>query len=127
MNTAAERRTHSRFPFSSRLEVRQRRGGRTPSGEDVQRVARATAVDVSVGGLGFRSALPLTVGDLISVSLPDADLTARGGLGAESPTAPVPRRPLALGDSAFEILAVVRHVHQDGGEWVIGAERRDSN
>ena len=31
----------TRFPFSSRLEVRQRRSGRTPSGEDVERVARA--------------------------------------------------------------------------------------
>ncbi len=118
MNTAAERRTHSRFPFSSRLEVRQRRGGRTVAGEDVERVARAVAIDVSVGGLGFRSALPLAVGDVISVSLTEA---GSRGLGAESPTAARPR-----GEPAFEILAVVRHVAREGGEFVIGAERRDA-
>jgi hypothetical protein len=119
MNTAAERRTHSRFPFSSRLEVRQHRGGRTPSGEDVQRVARAVALDVSVGGLGFKSALPLAVGDVISVSLPEAE--ARG-LGVESPTLP---RPKAT-DTPFEILAIVRHVHREADEYIIGAERDGS-
>jgi hypothetical protein len=117
MNTGAERRTHSRFPFSSRLEIRQRRGGRTVSGEDVQRVARATAVDVSVGGLGFKSALPLAVGDLISVSLPEADFSAEG-MGRESPTAP------RILEASFEIVAVVRHVHRENGDYVIGAERR---
>ncbi len=77
----SDRRTHTRFPFSSRLEVRQRRSGRTPSGEDVERVARAIAVDVSVGGLGFQSALPLAIGDLISVSLPHSDVASAHGLG----------------------------------------------
>jgi hypothetical protein len=113
-----ERRNHSRFPFSSRLEVRQRRGGRTMAGEDVERVARATAIDVSVTGLGFRSALPLAVGDFITVSLPDAN--PEGGLGAESPVAP-------RGHESFEILAVVRHVEAVNGEYMIGAERRSGN
>ena len=136
MSSDPNRRTHDRFPFSSRLEIRQRRGGRTPSGEDVQRVARATAIDVSVGGLGFRSALPLTVGDVISVSLPDAEGLGSvatddvHGLGAESPAAQPPRRKSAASglastlDPTFEILAIVRHVHRDGPDYFIGAERR---
>jgi hypothetical protein len=114
-----ERRSHSRFPFSSRLEVRQRRGGRTLAGEDVERVARAIALDVSVSGLGFRSALPLAVGDLITVSLPDA--APEIGLGNESPVAP------RSGQDMFEIIAVVRHVKRMDGEYVIGAERRAGN
>jgi hypothetical protein len=126
MTTGDERRTHSRFPFTSRLEVRQRRGGRTPSGEDVQRVARATAIDVSVGGLGFRSSLPLTVGDVISVSLSDAEELANYGLGSESPTGPRPRQTLGM-DYSFEIIAIVRHVEKDGGDYFIGAERRGDN
>jgi len=121
MSTADERRTHSRFPFSSRLEVRQRRGGRTAAGEDVQRVARAIAIDVSVGGLGFRSALPLAVGDVISVSLTDAELGGHG-MGGESPTAP----PLSY-DRMFQVFAVVRHVQREGGDYVVGAERRPEN
>jgi len=112
-----ERRIHSRFPFSSRLEVRQRRGGRTMAGEDVERVARAIALDVSVSGLGFRSALPLAVGDFITVSLPETDR----GLGAESPVAP------RSTPDTFEILAIVRHVQQTNGEYIIGAERRPGN
>jgi len=139
MSSDVNRRTHDRFPFASRLEIRQRRGGRTPAGEDVQRVARATAIDVSVSGLAFRSALPLAVGDLISVSLPDAEglgVRTSDGLGAESPAAKPPRRSdvsgglAALGraatalDPSFEILAIVRHVHRDGADYFIGAERR---
>ena len=113
-----DRRTHSRFPFSSRLEVRQRRGGRTLAGEDVQRVARGVAIDVSVGGLGFRSALPLAIGDLISVSLGGFD-DASVGLDGDSRLAP------RLGDGGpFEVLAIVRHVKREGAEYAIGAERR---
>jgi hypothetical protein len=116
----SDRRTHTRFPFSSRLEVRQRRSGRTPSGEDVERVARAIAVDVSVGGLGFQSALPLAIGDLISVSLPYSDLASTHGLGEHS-TATTTR---AGADPVLEVQAIVRHVKREGDSYVIGAERR---
>lgn len=105
--TSTDRRTHARFPFSSRLEVRQRRGGRTPAGEDVERVARATAFDVSVGGLGFWSALPLAIGNLISVTLPNSDEPALHSLGA-----------------TLEVHAIVRYVKREGDRYVIGAERR---
>jgi hypothetical protein len=104
---ATDRRTHARFPFSSRLEVRQRRSGRTPSGEDVERVARATAFDVSVGGLGFWSQLPLAIGDVISVTLPSSDELTAHNLG-----------------SLLEVHAIVRHVKREGDRYVIGAERR---
>jgi PilZ domain len=114
----SDRRTHTRFPFSSRLEVRQRRSGRTPSGEDVERVARAIAVDVSVGGLGFQSALPLAIGDLISVSLPYSDVASAHGLGERSTTM------RAGADPVLEVQAIVRHVKREGDSYVIGAERR---
>ncbi len=107
MRSDDERRNHARFPFSSRLEVRQRHGGQTPAGEDVERVARATAFDVSVGGLGFKSVLPLAIGDMISVAL--------GGDVEDDET---------FADPEFLVHAVVRHVKRDGGEYVIGAERR---
>jgi hypothetical protein len=115
----SDRRTHTRFPFSSRLEVRQRRSGRTPSGEDVERVARAIAVDVSVGGLGFQSALPLAIGDLISVSLPYSNVASAHGLGERITTT-----IRAGADPVLEVQAIVRHVKREGDSYVIGAERR---
>jgi hypothetical protein len=115
----SERRTHTRFPFSGRLEVRQRRSGRTPSGEDVERVARAFAVDVSVGGLGFQSALPLAIGDLISVSLPYSDTATAHGLGERSSAT-----HSHGSDPVLEVQAIVRHVKREGDSYVIGAERR---
>jgi hypothetical protein len=120
--TSDDRRNHARFPFASRLEIRQRRGGRTLAGEDVQRVARAVAIDVSVGGLGFRSALPLAVGDLISVCLQELGDQPAGpeqSLAGDSRLAP---RMGAGGP--FEVVAIVRHVKRQGAEYAIGAERR---
>ncbi len=111
MDLLSNRRTHERFPFSSRLEVRAHRVA--ASG----RSAPAQAVDVSVGGFGFRSPLAWSVGDLIAVTLPEIESTA----GVDAPSPHLHERPPA---AHLEIVAVVRHVHRQGEEYVIGAERK---
>jgi hypothetical protein len=97
-----DRRAAERFPFSSKLEVRH--ASKASSAVSFE----ADALDVSTGGFGFRSSSPLSVGDLIDVSLPD------------------------IGDDpSLRIIAIVRHVvatatpDVTGGgiEWVVGAER----
>ena len=104
MDTDENRRQHERFPFGSKLEVRRRLH---------DHALAASALDVSVGGFGFRCALPLAIGELIAVTLPEAiheDDALDAGGHREGPD--------------LEIVAVVRHVHRQDGAWVIGAERR---
>jgi hypothetical protein len=75
-------------------------------------MVRGTAVDVSVGGFCFRSPHPLSVGDLIAVTLPDT-------------ATPIEGAPPALG-AELSILAVVRRVDttsKEAPEYLIGAER----
>jgi hypothetical protein len=117
---SAERRIHSRFPFTSRLVVRPRLPGATAVAPG--QVTQAIAIDVSVGGLGFRSQARLTIGEHIRVALRDTEPYSMDtdGLGVESPVAPKPN------ELSFEIEAVVRHVSREGGDYVIGAERHGS-
>lgn len=109
----AERRTHPRFPFSSRLEVRYASYIDETTTESMP-LLEATAVDVSVTGFCFRSPRSLEVGDLISVTLPDLDAAS----DVHAPLAP--HAPNA-GDLA--IFAVVRRVEGAAHGYLIGAER----
>jgi hypothetical protein len=112
MDLASNRRNHERFPFSSRLEVRAH--------HQPGRVMTAEALDVSVGGFGFRSPLPWTVGDLIAVTLPEIETTGRDPRSRSRRVAVSSQDPAG---KHIEIVAVVRHVHIADGEFVIGAER----
>src|SRR5437868_15521097 len=109
--TLANRRQFERFPFSSRLEVR-RSDGSQPSGP-----MHGTALDVSVGGFGFRSTGPLRVGDRIAVNLLAMERLQEDDL----------RREAGSDDSGteipLEIHAIVRHVYEEAGDYFIGAER----
>ena len=100
---ALERRSHERFPFSSRLEVRIARPVEAHAEEGSLLVG--DAVDVSVGGFCFRSPQPLAVGDVIAVTLPEV------------------ASPLATTMGDLSILAVVRRVITDSADYLIGAER----
>lgn len=121
MNVSSNRRTHERFPFASRLEVRPVIATRGP-------VISAQAFDVSVGGFGFRSPLAWQVGELIAVALPEIETTgrdapARSKRGRDD----TGKRSNAVSSHAapthLQIVAIVRHVHPEGGEFVVGAER----
>ncbi len=102
---ALERRSHERFPFSSRLEVRMARAIEADVDVDEAPLLLGNAVDVSVGGFCFRSPQPLSVGDVIAVTLPEV------------------ASPLASAKGDLSILAVVRRVHSDSADYLIGAER----
>jgi hypothetical protein len=98
---SSERRRFDRHPFTSRLEVT------TPRAIDR---LHAEAIDVSVGGFGFRTSAPLEPGEVISVSMPE--------LHAYDDAHDFPDVP------SLRIHAIVRHVSATaGGGWVIGAER----
>ena len=121
--STANRRHHERFPFSSRLEVRRQGAASDALPDSATVAAPAIALDVSVGGFGFRSLLPLRVGDLISVTLPEmmgreADHEAEARQREES---------LPTIDVWLEIVAVVRHVSRDADNYVIGAERHTAH
>ncbi|MEO6951096.1 MAG: PilZ domain-containing protein [Polyangia bacterium] len=113
--TRDNRRNFDRFPFSARLEVRvgRRSGHRAPLDPAIDLMS-ADAFDVSVSGFGFRSPLPLAVGDVIAVTLAELRLVDDGTSLAG-----------AHDDPDLEIRAVVRHIRPDAtdGRWVVGAER----
>lgn len=116
--TSADRRHFDRFPFSARLEVRVDRR----SGHAIDCLS-ADAVDVSVSGFGFHSSLPLCIGDVIAVTLPELDFLDDEG----PPAGPSRLRPHVVEDDPdLEIRAVVRHVRAVDGTragWFVGAER----
>lgn len=114
--TSDNRRHFDRFPFSARLEVRigGRPGHSTRLDRAVDRLS-ADAYDVSVSGFGFRSSLPLAVGDVIAVTLPELNLVDDGTTVTASDK-----------DPDLEIRAVVRHIRREegpNGGWMVGAER----
>lgn len=114
--TSDNRRHFDRFPFSARLEVRIGHGPGHGARLDraIERLS-ADAYDVSVSGFGFRSTLPLAVGDVIAVTLPELSLVDDGTV-VTSPDK----------DPDLEIRAVVRHIRRaedPNGGWMVGAER----
>ncbi len=84
----AERRQHERFAFPHPIELKRKTDASWSA---------ARALDISVGGLGFSTSIPLSVGDVIELGWPtlDADIIFSG---------------------------VVRYVRTNGPEHIIGVE-----